>query len=320
MLECPPTCLAKTDPRADVTHSRSELRSIPLPVDPTWYDISDAAGTVGSAMARWRWTLHDLDDVAGGALVALEAITEVLADAGGVGNDLGSLGESVEGHIHELATEHGPKANMVDLLGYDDPLVIATEAVDRNLSLAGRAVCADLPPEQAPVHFGEHNLATLSRIGVSDGGVPKAEVESATVGELGLVGDGQRNRRHHGRPFQSVCLYSADLIAALSAEGHPIEPGSVGENLTLSAIDWSQIRPGMRLAISSPIDESDEGGSPVLLEITSWAQPCSNVKPSFSDGDNWRLDFDKSPGSARAYASVVLPGTISKGAEVDLLF
>jgi hypothetical protein len=90
-------------------------------------------------------------------------------------------------------------------------------------------------------------LATLSttppaagcveQINVSNGGLPKTPVERATLTVDGLEGDRQGNRKHHGRPFQAVCLWSAEVIADLSAAGHPIGPGRAGENLTLRGID-----------------------------------------------------------------------------------
>ncbi len=76
------------------------------------------------------------------------------------------------------------------------------------------------------------------------GGVPKHGVERIEVGWSGAMGDRQGDRRHHGRPFQALCLWSADTIAALRAEGHPIEAGLAGENVTVAGIDWAAVRPG----------------------------------------------------------------------------
>ena len=43
----------------------------------------------------------------------------------------------------------------------------------------------------------------------------------------------------HGGPYRAVCLYAIEAIERLQAEGHPVEPGSVGDNLTTSGIEWS---------------------------------------------------------------------------------
>jgi hypothetical protein len=38
---------------------------------------------------------------------------------------------------------------------------------------------------------------------------------------------------------------SLELIDQLRLEGHPIVPRSVGENVTISGLDWHSIRPGV---------------------------------------------------------------------------
>ena len=87
----------------------------------------------------------------------------------------------------------------------------------------------------------------VNQINVSDGGVPKLPVREAKVGEGGLDGDRQRNLKFHGGPDRAVCLYSLELIERLQDEGHPIDSGFSGENLTLSGLDWDLVRPGVRV-------------------------------------------------------------------------
>lgn len=81
-------------------------------------------------------------------------------------------------------------------------------------------------------------IGSVHAVNVSSGGVPKRRVLSAVVGREGLEGDRQADRRHHGGPERAVTLFSLDLIRALQAEGHPIAPGSIGENLTLEGVRW----------------------------------------------------------------------------------
>lgn len=89
----------------------------------------------------------------------------------------------------------------------------------------------------------------LARISTSGGGVPKTAVERADIGWRGVAGDRQAARQHHGRPTQALCLWSAEVIDALRAEGHPISPGAAGENLTVEGVDWATIRPGTILQV-----------------------------------------------------------------------
>ena len=83
----------------------------------------------------------------------------------------------------------------------------------------------------------------IVQINVSPGGVPKRAVPVARVTPAGIAGDGHRHRALHGGPDRALCLYSIERIDALRADGHPIEPGALGENLTIAGLDWPRVRP-----------------------------------------------------------------------------
>ena len=139
-------------------------------------------------------------------------------------------------------------------------------------------------------------IVSLNR---SNGGVPKLAVTEARVTHAGMDGDRQRNRKHHGGPDRALCLYSADLIESLRAEGHAIEPGSLGENVTISGVDWRLLEPGVRAELGE-----------VLVEITSYAMPCRNIAPVFTDGRSGRVSQRTHPGESRVYARVVREGVL----------
>ncbi len=143
----------------------------------------------------------------------------------------------------------------------------------------------------------------IFQINISKGGVPKLAVRQAQVTPLGLEGDQHRNMVNHGGPERALCLYSLERIQALQAEGHPVFPGSVGENLTLSGIDWEQMTPGARLRL----------GQQVLLEITKYTTPCSNIQESFAGKEIGRILQDKNPGWSRVYARVLSQGELTVG-------
>ena len=109
------------------------------------------------------------------------------------------------------------------------------------------------------------SVARVHQLSVSDGGVPKLPVDRAFITKDGLDGDRQRNRRVHGGPARALCLFSLELIEALRAEGHAIQPGSTGENETISGMAWTDVVPGSRLRIGS-----------VRLEITGYTAPCEH--------------------------------------------
>ena len=142
---------------------------------------------------------------------------------------------------------------------------------------------------------------------VSKGGVPKLPIYSAELTELGLVGDAHRNRMHGG-PTAALCLYSLEVIHALHAEGNPIFPGAVGENVTILGIDWAGVKPGDRLRLG-----------PTLVEITRYTTPCLNIQGAFKGGDFSRILSTKHPGESRAYAKVIETGRITVGDPVELI-
>src|SRR5260221_7316276 len=123
------------------------------------------------------------------------------------------------------------------------------------------------------VTMGKMTEARVHSINVSDGGVPKLPRETCAVRVGGLEGDRQRDLENHGGPERAVSLYSMELIEALRAEGHPIAPGTIGENLTLSGVDWSKMVPDARIEVGE-----------VLLQLTRHAAPCQIIAGSFSDG------------------------------------
>ena len=152
-------------------------------------------------------------------------------------------------------------------------------------------------------------LGYIYQLNCSDGGVPKLPVREAELTPTGLIGDRQRFPIIHGGPERALCLYSLEVIQALQAEGHPIYPGSVGENVTISGLVWSSLAPGQRLAL----------GEEVVIELSSYAGPCPNIRKSFSDGKFKRISQKHHAGEARLYARVIRTGTLAVGQTVRVL-
>jgi MOSC domain-containing protein YiiM len=149
-------------------------------------------------------------------------------------------------------------------------------------------------------------MAFVASLNRSNGGVPKLPVERAHVSENGMEGDKQRDRRFHGGPARALCLYSLELIEQLALEGHPIAIGSVGENVTISGIDWTTMRPGARLSLG-----------PVQVEVTSFTVPCKTIRKAFIDEDFTRISQKLHPGWSRVYVRVLAGGYIQQGDPVS---
>lgn len=143
----------------------------------------------------------------------------------------------------------------------------------------------------------------LVQINVSPGGVPKRPVPVANVTRLGIEGDGHRDAAHHGGPERALCLFALERIEALQGEGHLVEPGTLGENLTVEGLDWAAVRP----------DDFFRVGEDVLIQISRFTSPCANVRAAFLDGDYARVSEKRHPGWSRLYARVLVPGEIRTG-------
>jgi len=203
-------------------------------------------------------------------------------------------------------------AHTDDLIGYviagaPDEASLATFSPDvaADPVVATHAVMHRLDELAAIRHSNEAfdpMVGAVASIQASSGGVPKLAVDQAIVGPGGIDGDGQSNRLHHGRPWQALCLYSAERLDELVAEGHPIGPGAAGENLTIRGVDWSRMRGGLTIEIGD-----------VRLRTSSPAAPCRKIGHCFV-GRHWnRIDHVEQPGWSRWYASVVRGGTIRPG-------
>ena len=151
--------------------------------------------------------------------------------------------------------------------------------------------------------------ARIFQLNTSPGGVPKVAIREGQVSELGMTGDEHRFPDIHGGPDRALCLFSWERIQELQAEGHPIFPGAVGENITISGLDWNQVVPGVRLSM----------GNEVLLEITSYTTPCNTIPAYFLDGKYQRISQKLHPGWSRVYARVLREGKLEVGQPVELL-
>jgi MOSC domain-containing protein YiiM len=149
----------------------------------------------------------------------------------------------------------------------------------------------------------------IVQINVSPGEVPKRSVPRARVTRSGIEGDAHRDTEHHGGSDRALCLFSLERIEGLQAEGHPVEPGALGENLTISGLDWLRVQPGDFLRL----------GDEVLLQVTRFTSPCLSVQAAFLDGAYSRVSQKRHPGWSRVYARVLVPGEIAAGDPVERL-
>ena len=155
----------------------------------------------------------------------------------------------------------------------------------------------------------DNRTGIVVSINLSGGGVPKKRVPDAKVSLFGLHGDAHDDTENHGGADRAVCIYALERIHALQAEGHPIDVGTAGENVTVEGLDWDMVVPGARMKL----------GAEVLLEIASFTGPCKTIKESFIDGRFVRISQKLHPGWSRVYARVLSEGEIRFGDSVEVL-
>jgi MOSC domain-containing protein YiiM/GNAT superfamily N-acetyltransferase len=148
----------------------------------------------------------------------------------------------------------------------------------------------------------------LVQVNVSPGGVPKHAVPEARVTTLGVEGDRQADVTVHGGPHRAVSILGIEAIRRVAAEGHPIAPGTTGENLTIEGFDVSTLPVGTRLSI----------GADVVLELSGQADPCRTIRHSFRDLRFGRLAAATHPADSRMYARVVREGVVRAGDPIAL--
>lgn len=220
----------------------------------------------------------------------------------------GSPSSDVEHRSAELLAEMlAPLAGVDDasLSPYQRVKLLGERAAGRIDSLDGELLVRALRDMWTPL--AALTTGTWPTTGIvtglflSDGGVPKTAVDAVEVGFRGVSGDRQASRVHHGRPWQALCLWSADVVAEFAAQGHPIRPGSAGENVSIRGLDWSLIRPGVQVTLGT-----------TTITITAYAIPCHKNARWFGDGDYERMSHERDTRS-RVYARVDVPGRITVG-------
>lgn len=144
--------------------------------------------------------------------------------------------------------------------------------------------------------------ARVAQVNVSDGGMPKLPVSQALLTVTGLIGDRQRNRKHHGGPNRAVCLYSEELYEWLRDYGVYVTNGQIGENITTRGLDLGSLKPGDSLRIGQ-----------CIIQITAVRVPCHQLQ--LWDPDLPEIIVGRSGWVAR----VVQEGPVKPGDPIEII-
>ncbi|MEU2350034.1 MOSC domain-containing protein [Modestobacter sp. NPDC049651] len=139
-------------------------------------------------------------------------------------------------------------------------------------------------------------------------GIDKKPVDGrVAVHPLGLDGDVQVNKRHHGGEGQAVYAYAQSDADWWEAElGRALPPGRFGENLRTAGLDLVHAVIGERWQVGT-----------TLLEVTAWRTPCANFARYWGIPD--LVKRFAAHGATGAYLRVLRPGDIGAGDAVEVL-
>ena len=139
-------------------------------------------------------------------------------------------------------------------------------------------------------------------------GIDKRPVQGrVAVGRLGLDGDVQANRRHHGGEGQAVYAYAQEDADWWSAElDRELPAGRFGENLRTTGLDLTGAVLGERWRVGT-----------TLLEVTASRTPCANFERFW--GVPQLVRRFTAHGATGAYLRVLETGDVGAGDAVEVV-
>ena len=139
-------------------------------------------------------------------------------------------------------------------------------------------------------------------------GIDKKPVAGrVVVHPLGLDGDVQVNRKHHGGEGQAVYAYAqVDADFWIAELGRELPPGRFGENLRTSGLDLRTAVLGDRWRVGT-----------ALLEVTAWRTPCANFARFWGVPD--LVKRFAAHGATGAYLRVLEVGELGAGDAVEIV-
>ena len=139
-------------------------------------------------------------------------------------------------------------------------------------------------------------------------GIDKRPVQGrVAVGRLGLDGDVQANRRHHGGEGQAVYAYAQEDADWWAAElDRELPAGRFGENLRTTGLDLTGAVLGERWRVGT-----------TLLEVTASRTPCANFERFW--GVPQLVRRFTAHGATGAYLRVLETGDVGAGDAVEVV-
>jgi MOSC domain-containing protein YiiM len=140
-------------------------------------------------------------------------------------------------------------------------------------------------------------------------GLPKYSEHALDVTVQGAAGDFNRYRHEKKAddPDQALLIMPLEMLTQLNAEGWPVKPGDIGENITTKGIPYDAFAPGRKYRAGT-----------VEFEVSKAAAPCTHLYLLPYVGREKGPDFLKAMVGRRGwYARVLKPGTVRNGDVIE---
>ena len=150
-------------------------------------------------------------------------------------------------------------------------------------------------------------VVRVSRKGPRPGerGLPKESVPEARLTRAGLEGDFNvyRHAEKSDDPGMAVLLLPIETIRELNAEGWPVRPGDLGENITTEGLAYAELAPPGRWRIGAAV-----------VETSAPCTPCDNLRTLPYVGAAREAEFLRTMLGRRGwFARVLREGTVRPG-------
>jgi MOSC domain-containing protein YiiM len=158
------------------------------------------------------------------------------------------------------------------------------------------------------LNVGEPALLALPSGGTVSTAIGKTPVSGPLhLGELGLDGDVQADRRNHGGPDKAVCVYPLEHYPHWSEQlGRVLEPGAFGENFSTEGLLESEVCIGDVYRVGS-----------ALVQVSQPRSPCFRLAARM--GDPRFPSWVQQTGWSGFYLRCLQPGEVGPGDPIALV-
>ncbi len=141
-------------------------------------------------------------------------------------------------------------------------------------------------------------------------GFYKTSINKADINELGIIGDRQADKRHHGGSEKALHQYSLDAYANLKKRYKKLAPqfipGSMGENISASLMNEKNVYLGDKYQLGE-----------VIIQVSQPRTPCWKINHKFHEPSMSKFIEENQLNGW--YYRVLRTGQIERGDRIELI-